>query len=291
MRDANLDDSAENMLRRAVDRAELVQTCREYFQISIGERKPSEDEKSEARRLTLGAAGLVGVESTPVNKVKMLKYPLSTVQTHLLLTLTLLEYEIYRILEQETGLVDGPYIPMLRYEIILQKQLFDDDELELAILRQSTLIETYLRRKIGVGQVKWKWTVESAYRGENLFDASIHKDLEVLKEVRNDFAHSWQSYTRSGTRTGLRRACRAGLRIMAYFLSKELADTFERNSSKHISQRYASRWEDRETSELSANAARLRVKISCDHCGQKFDPQNHWKRCPHCYSRHYYWGP
>lgn len=288
MRDEVLDDSADRMLRRTDDRDQLIRICQEYFEISLGMRKPSEEEKSEARRLTLSAAGFLGEESSPVNKVKVLKYPLSTDLRSLQLMYTLMEYEVYDILASTTDLLEAPYIPMLRYETILQTGLFEDDELELAVLRQSTILETYLRMKADLGQVKWKWTVESAYRGEEVFGAKTYEGLELLKEVRNDYAHNWHIYTTSDRRR-LRRACRTGLRIIADFQSKELTETFQRNSSKHISQRHGVSWQARDSSIMTSNAARVRVAISCDHCGAKFDPQNNWKRCPSCDTLHRYW--
>jgi hypothetical protein len=288
MRDSVINDSAEEMLRRTSDQPQLIQTCTEYFEIAIGDRLPTGDEKGEACHLLL-VAGLVGIDSEPIDKVKILKYPLTTHQRNLLLMLTRVEYEVFSMLASETSLVEAPHIPMLKYELLVQQGLFEDEEYELAALRQSTLIESFLRLKTGVGQVKWEWTVKCAYRGEEMFDEPTYEDLELLKEVRNDYAHDWEIYVDDTDRDRLRRACRAGLRVISRFHFDELTRTFKSYSSKHISQRYPTDWGARQSSMVTGSEASVSVKIICDHCGEKFNPIDHWKRCPECDARHSHW--
>jgi hypothetical protein len=131
--------------------AELIELCKEYFEIAIGHRRPTMDEKQEARERLL-RDGLLGDGQTPEEQVKIMKYPLSTSQPPLIRMFYQLEYDVFALLAQETSLVDGPFLPMLRYELIMQDELREEENYATAILRQSAFLETFFKMKMG----KWK---------------------------------------------------------------------------------------------------------------------------------------
>lgn len=274
---------------------ELTDVCREYFEISIGYRKPSKLEKATACELWLKRI-FSSREYTPIDFIRMIKYPLefesSTFNLYPTnnpkLWILSLEIYIYKVLSKETSIIEGPFIPMLRYEIRVQQSLFQEDMLIFAILRQRALLETIFREKAGLGQVDWKWTLQSAYRGEDIIGLEAYNILKEHTEWRNNFAHDWFSYIYLNE-NDIRSIARKGLRILSYLLSKELDETFQSYCSKHPSQRHSAKLEQRPTAVGSGSSARASVRISCDNCGCKFDPQNHWKRCPDCDSRHGYW--
>lgn len=273
---------------------ELTDVCREYFEISIGYRKPSNSERATAQELWLKRM-ISSRKYTPIDFIKMIKYPLEFESSIFNLYSTdnpklwvlSLEIYIYKILSKVTSIIEGPFIPMLRYEIRVQQSLFQENMLIFAILRQRALLETIFREKAGLGQVDWKWTLESTYRGENIIGVEAYDILKEHTEWRNDFAHDWFSYIHLN-KNEVRSIARKGLRILSYLLSKELYETFQSYCSKHPSQRHFAKLEQRPTA-VGSSFARPSVRILCDNCGCKFDPQNHWKRCPDCYSWHGYW--
>jgi hypothetical protein len=279
---------------------ELLDACREYFEISIGYRRPTGSERQEASERWLDTV-LSEDEIEPVDIVKMLKYPIELDTRSSLwyngifpdsedpkLIILLIEYDIFEILSNETTLIDGPYIPMLRYETNVLKELFQNEEYPFIVLQQHAFLETLFRLKAGLGQVKWEWTVKSVFRGECLIDKRAYSDLDEFNELRNNLAHDWFSYIEVSNQR-VRDIARKGLRVISSLYTKELYETFDSYSSKHPSQRLPTKLEQRASASISGSA-NASVLITCDDCGREFNPQNHWKRCPQCQSWHGYWA-
>jgi rubrerythrin len=272
----------------------LVDVCKEYFEISIGYRQPTKSEQSTAGELWLKRV-LSEREYDMIDLIKMIKYPLAfDSDSHNLylhsepkMWILRTEVAIYRILSDETPLVEGPFIPMLRYEIRTQQSLLDQSEYIFAVLRQRALFETFFREKAGLGQVDWKWTLKSAYRGEEIISSQSYNTLDEHTEDRNKFAHDWFSYLNQ-CENNTRQTVLDGLNIMSILLSKELYKTYQSCFQDHPSQRFFAKLEQRKLADISSSA-RVSVTITCDFCGQEFNPQDHWKRCPDCDSPHRHW--
>ncbi|WP_200531643.1 hypothetical protein [Halorubrum sp. LN27] len=235
-----------------------------------------------------------------VDFVKMLKYPIEFGTKSSLwyngifidsdnpkLAILRAELTIFEMLSNRTGVVDGPYIPMLRYEMRVNRELFEQGEFRYALLRQHTLFETVFRLKAGLGQEKWRWTVESVYRGENLISKRMYEDFEEFNDMRNNLAHNW-FYHLSDSDESVREITKMGLNLISRLLINELSDIFETYTNRHPSHRLYSKLEQRDTCAISSNA-NISVRIRCEKCEEKFNPQNHHKRCPHCYSPHQHW--
>lgn len=280
---------------------QFLDECKEYFEISIGYRRPSDLEKSEASKRWLSII-FSNKHPQPIDLVKMMKYPISFDSKNQLLynsllpdsenpklDLLLIELNIYTILSDETNIVDGPFLPVLRYEIRIQKELLQNNEFHYAVLRQHALLETIFRMKAGLGHVKWKWTLKSVYQGEQLINKRTYDELIDFNTIRNRLAHNWFSYIEISDDV-VRRTAQKGLRIMSDLLARELYEAFDSYCSKHPSQRLVTKLEQRDTASISSSAnATVTRSHECDNCGHEFDPQNHHKRCPECYSWHGYW--
>ena len=278
---------------------EVLDLCFEYLEIAIGLRKPSELERQEAVKTWLQIV-FEGLEPDASDVLTGLKYPISFEGRSQLLyngiyksekdpLLAILEQEIYifDMIEEESIDKSIISIPSIRYEIRIQKQLLEDDLYRFALLRQHALFETIFREESGVGEEKWRYTLESVYRGENYIDTNSYEKLTELNEARNDIAHNWFSYIQK-PESKIRQIVLNGLSVMSKLLMKDLADVFTTYSNRHISKRHSAKLEDRATGKTSGGAT-VSVEISCDNCESKFNPQNHFKRCPDCYSEHDYW--
>jgi rubrerythrin len=278
---------------------DLLDACKKYLEISIGVRHPNEEEKHTASKLWLKTV-FQGERPEPIHFVKMMKYPIGFDRRGGLLyngvfvdskdpKLALLEWEIgvFDLLSERTAIVDGPYIPMLRYEIRVQQELFHENNYKYAILRQHAFLETIFRRKAGLEQVKWRHTLNCVYRGEDLISTRSFEELSDFDDLRNDLAHDWYAYLHLEKEV-IRSSAQDALRVMSKLLSEEIHTTYISYTSNHPSNRLPAKLEKRPTSETNSSG-RVSVEISCDNCGNKFNPQNHWKRCPQCRTKHSYW--
>lgn len=278
---------------------DFLDACREYFEISIGYRRPSTAEKREASKLWLQTV-FSDHQMKSIDIIKALKCPinLSSGDRSLYnaslpsskspeMNILLMELEIFRLLSDETDFVNGPYIPILRYEIRAQKTIFKNSEFYYAVLRQHAFLETFFRMKAGLGHVKWRWALKSVYRGEHLIDEETFTQLNDFNDVRNNLAHHWFSYLELSEKS-VRRSAKKGLNVISRLLTAELHSVFDSYCSKHASQRFPTKLEHRVTSSISSSA-NASVMITCDNCEYEFNPQNHWKRCPECHFCHDYW--
>lgn len=295
MQDEYIHTDAGDLLSRVGDRDDFIELCKEYFEIAIGCRKPNEKEQSQACRLLL--QGGIGEDQSPEGLVKVMKYPLSVDNRGLIQMFYQLEYVIFQILADETSFVEGPYLPMFRYEILKQKPLSEESNYDAALLRQSAFLETFFKMKIGKWKdsygnfLSWELCIACAYRGENLLTEGMIQQLRKLASVRNRFAHDWRQYAMRGESdmTEIKDAYRAGLGAISELYSQELRQTYLSYTSQPIYQRYSTQWEERDKSVVSANTPTITVGISCENCGYSFQPRDEgWKRCPKCDTPHDY---
>jgi len=269
----------------------LIELCNEYFEIAIGYRQPTEKEKRKASHGIL-RAGLFGDDQDLQGQISVLKYPLSTDQKPLLRTLYQLEYNIFYFLSCETDIIDGPFLPMLRYELNMQEEIREDEKHPLAIVRQSTFLETYFKMKMNKWKhsegnfLSWEICVKSAFRGENLITEKT--ELYELAQVRNQSVHDWRTLSMRDpdNMEELTQAWQKGYTSISALYGREIKRVYEEYSSNHVSNILPTRWEDREraTTDFSAKAT---VGISCDNCGEEFLPRYEgYKRCPECDAPH-----
>jgi hypothetical protein len=273
---------------------ELLELCEDYFEIAIGHRRPTEDEKEEARQRLI-RDGLLGEGQTPEGQVKVMKYPLSVDQRPLIRMFYQLEYDVFDLLAQETSLIDGPFLPMLRYELVMQDELREQDVYDTAILRQSTFLETYFKTKMSQWKdsngnfLSWEICIASAFRGEHLITEEERDELREFAKVRNRFAHDWRTLAmRTPSKMEeVKKARTLGSKMIATLYGREIKRIYENYSSKHISEILPIRWENRSKSEFEGGTARVTVEIACDYCGERFYPHSDgWKRCPECHTPH-----
>ncbi|WP_147464883.1 hypothetical protein [Halococcus sp. IIIV-5B] len=294
-----LDDSVyisgDGLLNRSADKNQLLKLCEEYFEISIGCRRPSKSERTQASEWSLKTM-FSGEELTPVRRVKMMKYPYSFHMTKHIQTMYQIEYAIFQVLTKETSIVDGPYLPMFRYELLEQKLLSDQSDYDMGILRQSAFLETLFKMKMGVWKdsdgdfLNWHLCVDCAYRGEDLITESMKYRLEKLAPVRNSYAHDWKQYAlrKKLDEVTIRDAFICGLGVIAELYSKELYQMYTDYSLRHSSKRLPTKWSDREKSTMTASGEGI-VGIVCDRCSHEFKPRyKGWKRCPNCDACHDY---
>lgn len=272
----------------------LIDLCKEYLEIAIGHRRPTEEEKDDAR-LRLLRDGLLGDDQTPEGQVKVMKYPLSTNQRLLVKMFYQLEYDVFDLLAQETSLIDGPFLPMLRYELVMQDELQEEDNYATTILRQSAFLETYFKMKMGKWKdsngnfLSWELCNAAAFRGENLITEEERNKLRTFATMRNRFAHDWRvlAMRTPSERVEVKEACNTGYSTIAALYGREIKRVYENYSSEHISGILPTKWEDRAKSEVETSTARVTVEITCDHCGEQFYPHSKGlKRCPECDTPH-----
>jgi len=295
MQDESIHTDARNFLSRVDDRESFIQLCREYFEIAIGFCRPTEEEQTQAGKWLIKGA-FFGEEATPERIVKIMKYPYSFNRQEHIQLMYQFEYVIFQILAEETAIVDGPYLPMFRYEILKQKSLAEESQYDTAVLRQSAFLETLFKMKMGKWKdsegnfLNWELCVACVYRGENLITEDMKDRLRIMAPVRNRYAHDWRQYVmrKRADKTEVKEAFVCGLGVIAELYSKELSHTFSDYTSKHVSKRLPITWADREKSEMTGSATAT-VGITCDSCGHEFIPREEgWKRCPNCDSPHDY---
>lgn len=272
---------------------EFTSICKEYFEISIGCREPSEKEANEAGKLWLQTVFGDG-DFEAIDFVKMIKCPMGFKKPAVnwypvdnpKLRVLMLEVGVFEELAERTDIVDGAFIPMLRHELRVTSNLLQQAEYEFAVLRLHALLETLFRTKADLGEVKWEFSLKSAYRGEDLIDSRTYTKLkEEFNEVRNNLAHDWFSYHRLPEET-IEDAAIIGLLAASELLTQELHDVYSSYTSNHPSKRLFSKLEARRTLSPSGSASAT-VSTLCEKCGHRFVPaEDGWKRCPQCDSPH-----
>lgn len=288
---SNVDLSTESYYKRLsgsdVDDEEVLKLCEEYFEIAVGIRKPTKEERDEAGRIMVQS--LTGDETDDLDRIRAAKYPpLDFSNKHRYAIFSILEYAVFKKLAKETDKVDGPYIPILRAELYHQLEDFRNGNMESALMRQAACFETYCRMKLSrARKTQWKHlNIESIGILENKDREFLDEDL---RDVRDDYAHDWRVYITGGReREELRDVCTEGLGLLAKLHRKEIANTYQKNCETHISKRYASEWRDRPTGTIETSVSAT-TQIICEYCGCEFAPEDEgWKRCPKCDTPHDY---
>jgi len=272
-----------------IDQREVLELCEEYFEIAIGIRKPSEEERNEAGRILIQSIVPDGDEIDDLDRIRVAKYlPLDFSEKHRYEILSIIEYTVFKMLAKETSKVDGPYIPMLRAELYHQIDDFKNGNMESALIRQAACFETYCRMKLNrTKKTQWKHL--------DITSISIlekdEKDFldDDFRDVRDDHAHDWRVYiTGSQEREELRNVCVTGLGLLAKLHKREIVNTYQKNCDEHISKRYPAEWWDRATGKIVSNA-NISTQITCERCDEMFNPEEEgWKRCPECDKPHDY---
>lgn len=287
---SNVDLSTESFYEKLsddVDEKEVMILCEEYFEIAIGIRRPTEEERNESGRILIQSIVPGGDEINDLDRIRVAKYPLDFSQKHRYEIYSIIEYTVFKKLAKETSKVDGPYIPMLRAELYHQLEDFDKGHLESALIRQSAFFETYCRMKLGRSRkTQWK---HLDVKSISILEKEDRKLLDDIRDVRDDYAHDWRVYINGGQERGkLQEACVNGLGLLAKLHKKELVKSYKANCNKHISKRYASEWNDRLSGKIESSASAT-IQITCEQCGYQFTPEvEGWKRCPECDNPHDY---
>lgn len=266
---------------------EVLRLCKEYFEIAIGIRKPTEDEKSASSRILIQSIIPNGDEIDDLDRIRVAKYPPDFSKELRYQALAIIEYTVFKKLAHDTNNVDGPYIPMLRAELYHQLKDFENENLEPTLFRQSAFFETYCRMKLGKSRkTQWKHLEVSSV---DIFDSNDENILSDIRDVRDDFAHDWRVYiNRNRQQNELREACVQGLGLLSKLHKKELIKTYRENCNNHIAERYASEWVDRASGKFESSASAT-LRITCDRCETQFVPEKEGlKRCPNCDKPHDY---
>lgn len=262
---------------------ELTRLCREYLEIALGVRRPTEEEANASGKVLVSML-LRGDPIQPEDRLKVAKYPPNLSDVLLRRTLATLEYAVFKILSEHDNVVDGPYLPMLRAEIWKSVEDFEENR-PLVILRQAAFFETYCRMKLGRSK-KTEW------RHLNLDDISVLtpgdiQDLDKLRDCRGDYAHDWRVYLGyQANKEEIRDECARGLELLSKLHRRELIKLYTLVCSAPISCRYPCEWQDRRAGEFNGRA-RVSIHISCDRCDHVFSPlQDGFKKCPECDASH-----
>jgi ribosomal protein L32 len=271
---------------------DLLDLCEEYFEMSIGVRKPTDTESDRAAELTMKLM-TGGIDWTPERSVEILKRPVrNRPLLYTLKSLSKIEYSIYVLISNYLDTVDGPYIPMIRYERLIQRDLISENDFSAALIRQIALFQTYFRLKTSIERkywsekLGWKQSLNCAYRGEKLFGKIIYENLCEIWNIRCNYAHEWRIYLEE-TPEPLKEAYVKGIRIMAKFLDDELDSAYNQYTKNPFSERLPSHWMRRDASSIEASPARVRIAgITCEHCGEQFDPHTSYTDCPYYGAKH-----
>jgi len=271
------------------DEDEVLRLCEEYFEIAIGIRKPTEQERRDAGRILIQSITPDGDKTDDLDRIRVAKYPpLDFSDKHLYEIFSIIEYAVFKKLAKNTDKMDGPYVPMLRAELYHQIEDFSNGNMESALIRQAACFETYCRMKLSrTRKTQWKHLDITSI---NILEKEDREFLnDDFRDVRDDYAHDWRVYiTGSQEREELMKVCTEGLGLLAKLHKKEIINIYQNNCDKHISKRFASEWWDRPTGKLESSAS-VTVQIKCEYCGHRFIPEEEgWKRCPECDKPHDY---
>lgn len=273
---------------------DLIDVCEEYFEVSIGYRTPTDSEIDRACKLMADTV-VGGISLKPKNIIEIRKSPVMGATRFDTFTSNLrVEYATYVLLSKYRGVVDGPYIPMFRYERLFQRKLNRDGDYSTALIRQIALFQTYFRMKSGVPQkmwfekLGWRRSLESAYRGEDLFGDTIYNYIEDIWDARCNYAHEWRTYIENETPSTVREAYRKGIYTLTKLLKYELNMAYSQYSSTWPSPQFPSHFARREYIEPKFGPASSKlVQLRCENCGEEFNPWvKGYERCPECGSKH-----
>ncbi|WP_147464952.1 zinc ribbon domain-containing protein [Halococcus sp. IIIV-5B] len=235
------------------------------------------------------------ISLTPENRIEIQKYPPGGATNHYSLDKSLkMDYAAFVILSEHSDVVGGPYIPMFRYERLIQRRLNKDGNYATALIRQIALSHTYFRMKTGIQSGKWVeklgwWqSLKCAYRGEKLFDSEVYHCLQDVWDVRCNYAHEWRVYIEDDISESVKEAYPRGIYALSKILEKELGRTYEEYSGKKPTKRLPSHHARREYMPDKGGSSGFKItRYKCQSCGESFDPWTKgYKRCPECGAKH-----
>lgn len=272
---------------------ELRELCTEYFEISIGVRRPTEEEGETAMELS-AKRSIEEIDLTPRRMVQLAKLPVDSAQAEQIHYQR--EYMIFAMLAETTDTIDEPFLPALRYELATQRDLSKEDSYDTAVIRQSAFFETYSRMKIGRWRNRhgkhlgWDRCLDCMYRGEDLITEEDIDYLYSLYTCRNNFAHDWRAYVArpENERPNIRDAFRDGLLVMTRLYHKEIEQTYRSYTDNHLSNRLATTWPEIAKMYPTSDGSFIAdMKINCDQCGHRFSVfYDGLKECPRCGTHH-----
>jgi hypothetical protein len=277
------DSATGKILSEAQDTEALVDACREYFEIAIGVRRPTESEYRQAALISsermFGKQEYIPEESVQVLKYPFLERALFTVLERYMKT----EYTIFNILSRKTNVVDDTSIPMLRLERLMQRKLAAEGDFSKVLTRQVALFQTFFRMKMGrkdMESVSWEWALKSAYRGENLLNSALYDDLWDVWHIRCNYGHEWRVYPESPSEK-VRKGYVKGVQVLTRLLNDELDRVFTEYSSTPLSERLPAHWTRRSRMVSGDGGMHFSIpEMTCSNCEETFDPNSNWRYCP-----------
>lgn len=263
-------ETADEMMSRADNPADLVSLCEDYFKISIGVRKSSQPEINGALSNLMGA--FHESKPTPEERVRTMMYPLSDTPTTIRLVLAH-EYVVFQILAQETEIIDQPYIPMLRYEIQMQDELAEERRYNEAIVRQAALFQTYLRMTQNNFHMRW---ADCLTHGRDKItpprlSPGAKDRIEEVYEVRSDMGHDWRVYVEPTADESQLQVFAKGRWVLEELRAVELNETYENYTDNSSILRLPVRFRDRERATATAKTGEAAVTRSCPECGETLE--------------------
>lgn len=263
-------ETADEMLSRAGNTSDLVDLCADYFEISIGVRRPTQSEKEAAIPNIMGAFH----ESKPSSeeRVQAMMYPLAETPTTIRMVLSH-EYAVYQILASETGIVDQPYLPMLRYEIQMQDELENERRYNEAIIRQAALFQTYLRMTQNNFNLNWTDCLtngRSKITPPRLSSGSKNR-IEDVYDARSDMGHDWRVYVEPTADQSQLQIFAKGRWVLEELRDIELNETYQEYTGNAPAQRLPMGFQDRGRSTATIETPKPAVLRGCPDCGEELD--------------------
>lgn len=263
-------ETADEMISRSNNPSDLVSLCGYYFQISIGVRNPSQPEINNALSNLMGA--FHESKPTPEERVQAMMYPLADTPTTIRMVLAH-EYVVYQILAQETGIIDQPHLPMIRYEIQMQDELAEERRYNEAIVRQAALFQTYLR--MTQNNFDMNWTDCLCHGRDKITPPRVSegaKDrIEDVYDVRSDMGHDWRVYVEPTADESKLQVFAKGRWVLEELRVAELNELYENYTGNSSSLRIPVRFRDRERATATVNVGEATVTRSCPECGEALE--------------------
>jgi hypothetical protein len=279
---------ADEFLNETEDTDVLVKTCRAYFEIATGMRRPTEEEVNKVRAFQT-SRWFEDLELTPVRMVESMMLPMLVPGREggkrLLEFLMAKEYTVFEILARETSDVDGPFVPMFRYERLKQRKLANENRFDTALTRQMALFQTFLRMRLGYSRPEkapFDQCVKEASDSDLLENDYLYDDIEKIWDIRCNYPHEWRVYLEEYDDRVL-SAYGRGVRTIARLLDEELKRAYENYPSAPATQQYPAHWMRRVRGEPSGKPTQVNFpEARCPHCGKVYDPHDSLKTCPYC---------
>lgn len=267
MFDTTYVETPREIIGQSKDKPKLIKLCKDYFEISIGVRRPTDAEKKRACSNMMNVFN--SSPQTPEERIQIMMYPLIDDSEAFRMILAH-EYVVYQILAHETGIVAQPYLPMLRYENQMQDELGEERRYNEAIVRQAALFQTYLRMTQDNFSLNWSDCLlhgEEKITSPRLSDGAKKRVKEVYA-VRSEIGHDWRVYIEPSPDQAQLQIFAKGCWVLEELRNAELNELYENYTSESSSQRLPIKFEERESASLSVSGE-LTVIQRCPECGDE----------------------